>query len=85
MTVAILPSPSFAPFRPALALGLRLPSASRRLGLSPEPGFAFSAFGHMPSPSPQKAADGSRQPPAPACPPDGGMTDLDPRLSLAPA
>ena len=30
MTVAILPSPSFAPFRPALALGLRSPSASRR-------------------------------------------------------
>jgi hypothetical protein len=30
MTVAILPSPSFAPFRPAIALGLRSPSASHR-------------------------------------------------------
>ena len=33
---------------------------------------------------PQKAADGFRPPRAPPCPPDGGMTALDPRLSLAP-
>ena len=33
---------------------------------------------------PQSLADGFWQPPAPPCPPDGGMTALDPRLSLAP-
>jgi hypothetical protein len=38
----------------------------------------------MPRHGPQSLAEGVRPPAAPHCPPDGGMTALDPRLSLAP-
>ena len=81
MTVAIQPSPSFAPFRPALALGLRSPSRPAAFGLSREPGYRVFRLCRQAS---GKAADGFRRSPAPPCPPDGGMTALGPRLVLPP-
>jgi hypothetical protein len=44
----------------------------------------FPIVATCPRHGPQSLANGFRPPPAPPCPPDGGMTALDPRLSLAP-